>query len=120
MFLKKLPLLRLVATRSYVTHTQPRFTVGRKDFSDKLSEKVTPDSQKSTLQKGKESVTDAVDHAASNLTPSSEKSTTQKAADQAHTDKKAAENQGNSLLDSAKDMVNQASDYITGNDNTRR
>ena len=89
--------------------------VGRKNFSDKIAEKVTPDNQKSTLEKGKEGVTNALDHAAANLTPSSEKSTTQKVADQAHTDKKAAQNQGNSLLDSAKDMVNQASDYITGN-----
>jgi Heat shock protein 9/12 len=37
---------------------------GRKGMTDKLSEGVTPDSQKSTLDKAKESVTDAGDKVA--------------------------------------------------------
>lgn len=70
------------------------------------------------MQKGKESATDTLDSAANYITPSSEKSTTQKAADQAHTDKEAAKDDGNTLLDSAKDLVNQASDYLTGNNSS--
>lgn len=34
---------------------------GRKDISSKVSEGVTPDSQKSTVDKTKESVTDTTD-----------------------------------------------------------
>jgi hypothetical protein len=37
---------------------------GRKGMTDKISEGVTPDSQKSTLDKAKESVTDAGDKVA--------------------------------------------------------
>jgi Heat shock protein 9/12 len=42
---------------------------GRKGMTDKLSEGVTPDSQKSTLDKTKETVTDAGDKVAGLATP---------------------------------------------------
>ena len=35
--------------------------LGRKNVSDKVSEAITPDNQKSTLEKTKETVTDRVD-----------------------------------------------------------
>jgi Heat shock protein 9/12 len=38
--------------------------MGRKGAGDKLSEGVTPDSQKSTFQQGKETATDAADKVA--------------------------------------------------------
>lgn len=37
----------------------------RKPMTDKISEGVTPDSQKSTLEKGQEAVSDTADKAAS-------------------------------------------------------
>jgi Heat shock protein 9/12 len=37
---------------------------GRKGLGDKVSEGVTPDSQKSTLDQGKEAVTDTADKVA--------------------------------------------------------
>ena len=41
---------------------------GRKDFSDKIQEGITPDSSKSTQQKLKETVTDTTDKAARYVT----------------------------------------------------
>ncbi|KAF1962880.1 heat shock protein 9/12 [Byssothecium circinans] len=55
--------------------------VGRKDLGDKAQEKVTPDSQKSTLDKAKESITGAGDKAAGSAQPDSNKSATQKVSD---------------------------------------
>lgn len=88
---------------------------GRKNFSDKVSETLTPDNQKTTYQKAKEGVTNTLDNAAAAVTPASEKGTTQRAADQAHVDKEAAKNDGQSLLETAKEYIDQAADYITGN-----
>ena len=53
----------------------------RKSIRTQVAEKATPDSQKTTGQKFKESVTNAMDRAAAKLTPDSKKSSTQKAAD---------------------------------------
>jgi len=55
--------------------------LGRKDFSTKAQEKMTPDSSKSTQQKMKEGVTDTTDRIARGVIPDSEKSTEQKAFD---------------------------------------
>lgn len=84
---------------------------GRKDFSDKVAETVKPDSQKSTLEKAGESVTDAFDSAGSKVQPNSDKGVFQKGADGA----KSASNEGESLIDSAKNLVNSATDYLSGN-----
>lgn len=59
---------------------------GRKDVSDKVSEKMTPDSQKSTLEKTKETVTDGLDEGAAATTPENDKSWSQKVADRAQAD----------------------------------
>lgn len=53
----------------------------RKPLSEKVSESLTPDSQKSGAEKVKENVTDNLDKAANVLTPDSSKSTSQKLAD---------------------------------------
>ncbi|CAN3501921.1 hypothetical protein DICA1_D19812 [Diutina catenulata] len=70
----------------------------RKPLGDKISEGLTPESQKSGFEKAKESVTDNLDKAANNLTPDSNKSGTQtlqdklsNAGDQAHQKAKAAD-----------------------------
>ncbi len=54
---------------------------GRKNISTQLAEKATPQSEKTTAEKVKESVTGAVDTAKAALTPNSQKSVTQQAAD---------------------------------------
>lgn len=53
----------------------------RKNFSNKFSETVTPNSQKSTVDKAKEGLTDAYDKTASNLQPEEEKGMFQKISD---------------------------------------
>lgn len=88
---------------------------GRKDFSDKFAETVKPDSQKSTLEKAGESVSNTYDSVAGSVQPNSEKSVFQRGADDSKSAKNSAENNGESLIDSAKNLVNSASDYLTGN-----
>ncbi|CAK9441638.1 uncharacterized protein LODBEIA_P55060 [Lodderomyces beijingensis] len=105
--------------------------LGRKNFSDKVEEKLTPESQKSTLDKGKEAVTDTVDKAGRKITPEEDKSFGQKVADnfaqgkedaksQAEKDSKALEGEGQTLAetaqeyyDTAKDKLSEAADYVS-------
>jgi len=54
---------------------------GRKSVTTQVTEKVTPQSQKTTGEKVKESVTGALDNAKAALTPDSHKSLPQQAAD---------------------------------------
>lgn len=53
----------------------------RKDISSQISEKMTPDSQKTTGEKIKESVTGLTDRVKAAVTPDSQKSVTQQASD---------------------------------------
>ena len=69
---------------------------GRKDWSTKAKEEITPDSSKSTLDKTKESVTDGVDRIAGET-----QSDSSKGAGQSAFDKGKREKDG-SLLDSVK------------------
>ncbi|OAG33985.1 hypothetical protein AYO21_11865 [Fonsecaea monophora] len=55
---------------------------GRKPLTDQAQEKLTPDSQKSTLDKAKESATGTADDIAGMVQPGDSKSTTQKLADE--------------------------------------
>lgn len=59
----------------------------RKDFSTQVSEKLTPETQKSTGEKIKEKLTDMTDDVKRVFTPNSEKSLTQQAADSVKTEK---------------------------------
>lgn len=54
---------------------------GRKNFSDKVSETMTPKDQKSTWDKASEGVTDTFDKAASKMQPEEEKGVFQKISD---------------------------------------
>ncbi|RHZ56149.1 heat shock 9/12 family protein [Aspergillus thermomutatus] len=54
---------------------------GRKDFSTKAQEKMTPDSQKSTMDRMKETVTDATDRMTGSAQSDNQKSYTQQAYD---------------------------------------
>lgn len=114
-------------TIQYLIHSQhiTMADAGRKDFSDKLSEKVTPDSQKTYYDQAKEAVTDAYDKAASALTPEDNKSlgqrlgdSVQRGHDDVKGDAKSAANSGESAFDHLKqataDAVERVSAAVTG------
>ncbi|CAD1809477.1 Heat shock protein 9/12 family protein [Candida parapsilosis] len=97
---------------------------GRKNFSDKLSESLTPESEKSTLEKGKEAVTDKVDDFAGKTVPDNQKSFGQTVADDAkkgsddakaavEKEKAAADQQGQSLAETAQEYVEEAKKQIS-------
>lgn len=88
---------------------------GRKDFSDKLAETVKPDSNKGAFEKAGESITNTADSVAGSLQPNEDKGFLQRGADDAKSAKNDAQNNGESLIDSAKNLVNSASDYLSGN-----
>ena len=69
---------------------------GRKDFSTKAKEAITPDSSKSTLDKAKENITDTTDKAASEFQSDSSKSTSQEVFDKGKREKEGG------FLDKAK------------------
>lgn len=54
---------------------------GRKNFSDKVKETFTPESQKSNMDKLSEGATDKMDQAGSHLQPEEEKGMFQKISD---------------------------------------
>lgn len=98
--------------------------LGRKDFSDKVSEAVKPESEKSTLEQTKNTVTDKLDEYAGKGTPDNQKSFTQSAADhakQGHDDAKDAVNKDQQTLadtaaqyvDAAKEQVGNAAEYVS-------
>jgi hypothetical protein len=55
--------------------------INRKPISTQISEKLTPDHQKTMGKRIKESVTGGIDHIKAVLTPNSKKSVTQQATD---------------------------------------
>lgn len=69
---------------------------GRKDWSTKAKEGITPDSSKSTLDKTKENITDGMDRVAGETQSDSSKSASQSAFDKGKREKDG------SLLDSVK------------------
>lgn len=86
--------------------------LGRKDLSSQVGEKITPDSQKSTLDQAKEGVTGVVDRAAGAVQPEGEKSTTQKLGDSTRSGTDDASAQGKSLLDTAQETVANAAQSV--------
>ncbi|QPG77281.1 hypothetical protein FOA43_004689 [Brettanomyces nanus] len=99
--------------------------LGRKNLSDKVTEGITPNSQKSAYQKAKETVTDEVDKFASKATPDKEKSFTQTASDKAQkgsdeAKKSVGENKAGisetagEYLEAGKKAVGEAAEYISG------
>ncbi|VEU20497.1 DEKNAAC101286 [Brettanomyces naardenensis] len=98
---------------------------GRKNLSDKFAETVTPDSQKSSVQKAKETVTGEVDKVASSITPDSQKSFTQAVSDKAqsgsdkvqntvHQDRQGFKEAAEEYLEAGKKRVDEAAEYISG------
>lgn len=106
--------------------------LGRKNISDKVSEAVKPDSEKSTLEKAKESATGQLDKLAADATPDNQKSFSQSVSDnvqQGHDDaKKAATDAKQSAsqeqatladtaaeyVDAAKEQIANAAQYVSG------
>ncbi|CDR46210.1 CYFA0S22e01288g1_1 [Cyberlindnera fabianii] len=97
----------------------------RKNFSDKVQENLTPESQKSFGQKAKEGVTDTLDKAQRDLQPDESKSGFQQLGDSissGHDQGKAeAKGTGQSLsetageyVESAKKTLNDAAEYVSG------
>lgn len=98
--------------------------LGRKSYTDKVTEKITPDSQKSTLDKAKEDITGTLDKGVAAVTPDSQKSFGQSVADHAqagHDDAKADVKQNQetlsdtaaSYVEAAKDQVRNAAEYVS-------
>lgn len=99
--------------------------LGRKNIPDKVSEAVTPESDKSGLQKTKETVTDKVDEFAAKNTPDNQKSFGQTISDkvqEGHDDAKKAVNKDQATLadtvgeyvEAAKEQAANAAEYISG------
>ncbi|KAL7662835.1 12 kDa heat shock protein [[Candida] zeylanoides] len=90
---------------------------GRKPVSDKISESVKPDSEKSTLEQAKESVTGTADKIAAKGTPEDQKSFSQTLSDsvqQGHDDAKSAVNKDQATLaDTASEYVEAAKEQVT-------
>lgn len=88
---------------------------GRKDFSTKIQESVTPDSQKSTLDKAKETVTDGLDKTASALTPEQDKSFTQNVGDHVQKGHDNAQKTWTAaeVLENGKKAVADAAEYVS-------
>ncbi|KAI9830232.1 MAG: hypothetical protein M1819_005759 [Sarea resinae] len=80
--------------------------LGRKDFSTKAKEGMTPDSSKSTLEKTKETFTSAGDKAARGAQPDSDKSTIQSTSDHFGRSKDQATHGSSedSVIDKAKNI----------------
>ncbi|KAF2751681.1 putative chaperone/heat shock protein Hsp12 [Sporormia fimetaria CBS 119925] len=81
--------------------------LGRKSFGDKASEKLQPDSTKSTTEKIGETITDTGDKVARGVVPDSEKSSSQSVGDKLSRGKDNEVHGGSteSVLDKAKNAV---------------
>ncbi|KAI9056122.1 hypothetical protein LZ554_001050 [Drepanopeziza brunnea f. sp. 'monogermtubi'] len=86
----------------------------RKDFSTQASEKITPDSSKTTTDKIGENITGAADKAAAAVQPSGEKSTTQKAGDTVRGEGDNAQKEGESIVDKVTGTVTDTINSLTG------
>ncbi|OAX83110.1 hypothetical protein ACJ72_02535 [Emergomyces africanus] len=75
---------------------------GRKDFTTKAKEEMTPDSSKSTQDKVKEATTDVKDRLARGVQPDEQKSTGQEAFDKAQ---RSSDNQQGGVTQTIGDKV---------------
>ncbi|KAL9108892.1 MAG: hypothetical protein Q9227_006423 [Pyrenula ochraceoflavens] len=84
---------------------------GRKSVGDQVQEKVTPDSQKSTLDKATESASSTADKVVGSVQPGDTKSTSQKMSD-------TVRGEGDSAQDSGKGYLAQAQETLGNAANT--
>lgn len=89
--------------------------LGRKSLGDQAQEKLTPNSQKSTLDQAKEGVTGAYDRAAGSVQSNDSKSATQQLGDST----RSGTDQGQGYLQQAQEGLSNAaqsvSDTLSGN-----
>ncbi|KAL6710789.1 hypothetical protein ACN47E_007846 [Coniothyrium glycines] len=86
---------------------------GRKGLGEQASEKLTPDSQKSTGQKASESVSGIGDKIAGSVQPEGQKSTTQKLGDATRSGGDDAQNKGQGVLGSVQDTLSNAGQSVS-------
>ncbi|ORY00373.1 heat shock protein 9/12-domain-containing protein [Clohesyomyces aquaticus] len=87
--------------------------LGRKGLGDQAKEKVTPDSQKSTLDQAKEGASGVYDRAAGAVQPEGNKSATQKLGDSTRSGGDKASNEGGGVLASAQETVGNAAQSVS-------
>ncbi|KAF2717669.1 hypothetical protein K431DRAFT_315599 [Polychaeton citri CBS 116435] len=78
---------------------------GRKDLGDKATEKVTPESSKSTTDKISEGITDTTDKIQRQVVPDDQKSGGQSFMDKAGREKDSASGSGDGIFDQAKNAL---------------
>ncbi|KAF2136655.1 uncharacterized protein K452DRAFT_302598 [Aplosporella prunicola CBS 121167] len=87
--------------------------LGRKSVGDQLQEKVTPDSQKSTLDQAKEGVSGVADRAAGAVQPNDQKSTTQQLSDSTRSGSDNASQQSKGIVQSASETLGNAAQAVS-------
>ncbi|TKA44814.1 hypothetical protein B0A49_13302 [Cryomyces minteri] len=92
--------------------------MGRKGLGDQVSDKLTPDSQKSTLDKASDTASGLGDKVAGAVQPDSQKSTTQKSTTQKMADSTRsggddAQKQGEGMLASAQQTLGNAAQAVS-------
>jgi len=91
----------------------------RKGLGEQATEKITPDSQKSTTQKTSENASGLGDKIAGAVQPEGNKSMTQKAGDATRSGGDSAQEQGKGVVGSVQDSLSSAgqtvSDTLSGN-----
>ncbi|KAF2794094.1 chaperone/heat shock protein-like protein Hsp12 [Melanomma pulvis-pyrius CBS 109.77] len=87
--------------------------LGRKGFGEQAKEKVTPDSQKSTLDQATETITGLGDRAAGAVQPQGDKSATQKLGDSTRSGTDDASNQGQGILADAQNVLGNAAQSVS-------
>ncbi|OAL49908.1 hypothetical protein IQ07DRAFT_567372 [Pyrenochaeta sp. DS3sAY3a] len=85
----------------------------RKGLGEQAQEKITPDSQKSTLDKASESLTGAGDRIAGTVQPEGQKSTGQKLGDATRSGSDNATEQGQGVLGSVQDTLSSAGQSVS-------
>ncbi|KAF7898533.1 hypothetical protein EAF00_004979 [Botryotinia globosa] len=85
----------------------------RKGVGEQVSEKVTPDSQKSTTTKIGENISGGVDKAAGAAQPSDSKSTTQELSDKTRSGADDAQSEGKGILGSVTDTAGDAANTVS-------
>ncbi|KAF2453413.1 heat shock protein 9/12-domain-containing protein [Lineolata rhizophorae] len=86
--------------------------LGRKDFTEQAKEKATPDSQKSTLDQAKESVSGTADRLAGSMQPNDQKSTQQQIFDSGRGTSDDVSNQSKGYVEQARDTVGGAAQSV--------
>ncbi|KAA8618981.1 chaperone heat shock protein Hsp12 [Pyrenophora tritici-repentis] len=84
----------------------------RKGLGEQAQEKITPDSQKSTMDKASESLTGAGDRVAGAVQPEGQKSAGQKVGDATRSGGDNASSEGKGMMESAQETVGNAAQSV--------